>query len=84
MTLTQSVTQSWTYVSTDAPAYHTGHTINLAAQIAVLFLSVFGVFYCTWENKARAAGKRDHRLDGLSEDEKAGLGYRHPDFRYMV
>lgn len=75
---------SWTYIPSDAPAYKTGHTINLSGQIGVMTLAIFGILYCTYENKVRAAGKRDHRLDGLSEGEKAQLGYRHPEFRYMV
>lgn len=41
------------------------------------------ILYTKWENKQRDAGKRDHRLEGLSEDEIAVLGSRHPAFRYL-
>lgn len=78
------ITSSWSYTSSDAPAYRTGHSINLGGQIGVLVLATFGILYCTWENKARAAGKRDSRLVGLDEVERARLGSRHPEFRYMV
>jgi hypothetical protein len=37
-----------------------------------------------YENRARAAGKRDHRLEGLTEEEQEALGSRHPQFRYWT
>lgn len=74
----------WTYVSKDSPRYYTGHTINLCGQIGVFFLSIFGIFYCIYENRARAAGKRDHRLEGLTEEEQHALGSRHPQYRYWT
>jgi hypothetical protein len=74
----------WTYKQADAPKYYTGHTINLGGQIAAGCLAVFGIFYCMYENKARAAGKRDHRLEGLTEEEQIALGSRHPEFRYWI
>jgi len=75
---------SWTYVKSDGPKYHTGHTINLVGQACTVLLSIFGILYCSWENRQRAAGKRDRRLDGLSPQEEMDLGYRHPSFRYMT
>ncbi|KAI0896030.1 MFS general substrate transporter [Annulohypoxylon nitens] len=74
----------WAYLPNDGPAFPIGHTINLVAQIFVLFLSGFGIWYCVRENKIRARGGRDDRLIGLSEEEKVDLGYRHPDFRYIA
>ncbi|KAL0471107.1 major facilitator superfamily domain-containing protein [Neurospora intermedia] len=74
------IVATWTYVPSDAPKYHTGHTINLGGQIGVVCLSIFGILYCAWENRARAAGKRDHRLEGLTEEEQEQLGNRHPRF----
>jgi hypothetical protein len=47
-------------------------------------LTIFGILYCMYENKARAAGKRDHRLEGLTEEEQEQLGSRHPSFRYWT
>ena len=75
---------SWTYIQPDAPKYYNGHTINFVGQIAVFFLSIFGILYCARENRLRAAGKRDHRLEGLSEREQDELGYRHPRFHYWT
>jgi hypothetical protein len=72
-----------TYVPKDGPKYHTGHTINLVGQICVLIMACVGIVYSKWENRQREMGKRDHRLEGLNEDETRDLGYRHPDFRYI-
>ncbi|GAP84115.2 putative major facilitator superfamily protein [Rosellinia necatrix] len=74
----------WAYLPRDGPNFPMGHSINFAAQVVVLFLSSFGIFYCLRENRIRARGGRDHRLVGLTEEEKADLGYRHPDFRYIA
>ncbi|KAI0396139.1 MFS general substrate transporter [Xylariaceae sp. FL0594] len=74
----------WAYLPTDTPGFPIGHSINFAAQVATLALAVFGMLYCMRENRIRARGGRDDRLLGLTEQEKIDLGYRHPDFRYMV
>lgn len=78
-----AIVATWTYLLTDAPRYPIGHTINLVAQICVALLAAFGILYTMRENRLRAAGKRDHRLEGLSEEEQNDLGYRHPEFRYI-
>ncbi|KAK4245083.1 major facilitator superfamily domain-containing protein [Corynascus novoguineensis] len=78
------IVATWTYKKDDAPEYYTGHTINLCGQIATVFLASFGILYCMYENKARAAGKRDHRLEGLTEEEQEALGNNHPNFRYWT
>ncbi|KAM0813640.1 putative Major facilitator superfamily (MFS) profile domain-containing protein [Seiridium cardinale] len=74
---------TWAYLSRDAPDFHIGHSINLGAQFITLVLSLLGIAYCKWENRLRARGGRDHRLAGLTEEQQADLGYRHPDFRYI-
>ncbi|KAI1101960.1 MFS general substrate transporter [Jackrogersella minutella] len=73
----------WAYLPNDGPTFPIGHTINLVAQVFVLFLASFGIYYCVRENRIRARGGRDDRLVGLTEEEKVDLGYRHPDFRYI-
>lgn len=75
----------WTYIPKDAPGFHTGHTINIVGQSVTFCLATFGIFYCMRENRLRAQGKRDHRLEGLTEQEaQKKLGYKHPRFRYWV
>ncbi|KAK5074386.1 hypothetical protein LTR64_006469 [Lithohypha guttulata] len=78
------IVATWSYLVKDAPKYPIGHSINLSAQVVVLALASFGIVYCKWENRVRARGGRDHRLQGLSEQEKLDLGHHHPDFRYMA
>ncbi|KAF4443578.1 major facilitator superfamily transporter [Fusarium acutatum] len=75
---------TWTYLARDAPDFHTGHTVNACGQIAAVVVTTFGTLYCRWENKARDAGRRDHRLTGLTEAEQADLGHDHPDFRLLA
>ncbi|KAI1191444.1 major facilitator superfamily domain-containing protein [Nemania serpens] len=74
----------WAYLPSDGPNFPIGHSINFAAQVVALFLSIFGILYCMRENRLRERGGRDNRLVGLTEEEKADLGYRHPDFRYIL
>ncbi|KAH0422923.1 major facilitator superfamily protein [Colletotrichum camelliae] len=75
------IVATWTYTFKDAPKYFVGHTINLVGQSLAVLLALFGIIYCLYENRMRAAGKRDHRLDGRGEKEQVQLGYRHPSFR---
>jgi hypothetical protein len=74
---------TWAYLPGNAN-FPVGHAINFASQVVAMFLAIFGILYCMRENRIRARGGRDHRLVGLTEEEKADLGYLHPDFRYMI
>jgi hypothetical protein len=48
-------------------------------------LSLFGIAHCAYENRMRASGKRDYRLDGVTTEEaKLNMGHRNPEFRYML
>lgn len=74
---------TWCYLARDGPDYPIGHSINLGAQIIVMCLATFGIFYTKWENRLRARGGRDYRLEGLTDEQQQELGYRHPEFRYI-
>ena len=52
------------------------HSINLGAQCVVLGLTTFGVCYCLYENRLRAKGGRDYRLQGPTVEQIKDLGYR--------
>ncbi|KAL7271216.1 hypothetical protein RUND412_006042 [Rhizina undulata] len=78
-----AILSTWTYIPSDAPRYITGHSINLGAECCAAVISILLIFYCRRENRMRSLGKRDYRLQGLSEAEAMKLGYRHPEFRYM-
>ncbi|KAF8523418.1 major facilitator superfamily domain-containing protein [Gautieria morchelliformis] len=73
----------WTYLPNDAPNYHRGNSLNLAACSLVCVLAVIGVRYIHWENAKRDRGDRDRRLVGKSQEEIEELGSRHPAYRYQ-
>lgn len=73
---------TWTYLPSDAPRYQTGHSINLAMAATLLVMAAATTAYCRLENGKRDKGKRDHVLEGLSEEEQNKLGHFHPAFRY--
>ncbi|KAH8911972.1 MFS general substrate transporter [Coniochaeta sp. PMI_546] len=77
------VLSTWTYLSTDSPKFHIGHSINFSLQLVCFALAAFGLLHCKYENKIRALGRRDTRLEGLSEESIRRLGHKHPSFRYM-
>lgn len=72
---------TFTYLQKDAPRYTTGHAINIGVLCLSLFLSTTNILYCLRENRARATGKRDYRLQ---EGDEGMLGYRHPEFKYTL
>ncbi|KAM3068803.1 hypothetical protein ACMFMG_010971 [Clarireedia jacksonii] len=84
---------TFTYVSSDAPRYKTGHAINLGVLGLCLVVTSITMGYCKWENGVRERGGRDGRLLEGGEDREGGraglgrglgLGHRHPEFRYTV
>ncbi|KAM0746158.1 putative pantothenate transporter [Meredithblackwellia eburnea MCA 4105] len=81
---TGGIISVWTYISKDAPNYKKGNTLNLAGMIIVFALTAFTWAYMNWENKKRDNGDRDHRLEGLTEDQAAMLGHKHPKYRYRI
>jgi hypothetical protein len=72
---------TWSYLSKYAPNYVPGNALNLAGAIVMIIIAVCLVSWQRWENKQREAGKRDWKLEGLSEDEIQMLGSDHPHFR---
>ncbi|KAG0132863.1 major facilitator superfamily domain-containing protein [Tuber indicum] len=78
-----AILATWTYISSDAPKYTRGHSINLGGQACLALVALFGIFYTRRENALRDRGGRDGRLVGLAEGQARKLGYRHPEFRYV-
>jgi MFS family permease len=80
---------TFAYTPDQKPRYIRGHTISLAFVSLAWVLIAANVAYCMWENKARAAGKRQGNIEkyqalvdaGLT---KAPIGDRHPDFRFTL
>ena len=63
----------------NAPRYVIGYRTILGMSVAAAGLVIIYTAALMYENKARAAGKRDHRLSGPDAD---NLGDDHPSFRY--
>ncbi|KAJ7127847.1 hypothetical protein C8R44DRAFT_616316, partial [Mycena epipterygia] len=78
------IISTWTYISSDAPNYHKGNTLNLAGMAIVLVLTVATMVHMKWENTQRDRGVRDYRLVGLTPAEEAQLGHLHPKLRYKI
>jgi predicted MFS family arabinose efflux permease len=71
---------TFTYISTDAPRYITGHAINIGTLVLTLITTSYIMLYCKMENRKRERGERDERLAG----DVNLLGHRHPSFRYTI
>jgi hypothetical protein len=79
------VVSSNIYNAKDKPRYVTGHAIVLAYMFFCLFGgSVFMHVMLRRENALRKAGKRDHWLDGKSEEDVRYMGDERPDFLYTL
>ncbi|PNP85312.1 hypothetical protein FNYG_01371 [Fusarium nygamai] len=78
------VASTWTYLAHGATRFRTGHTIYLVLQCFCFCLASFGLAHCIYDNNYKAAGKRDKRIRGLTNEENLALGHRNPEFRYRV
>ena len=77
-----SIAGTWSYIATDAgTGYRIGNALNLATGSSVFIISALLVLWMLRENKARQAGKRDHRLQGKDVHL---LGSDHPSYRYII
>ena len=72
---------TFTYVSSDAPLFVTGHCLNIGMLALSIILSFITIMYVKIENRKRARGGRDSRL---ANGDEAMLGSRHPQFRYTI
>lgn len=68
------------YLTTDAPAYKTGHatSLSMVGMAALIYLGL--MFYYIGKNKQRARGDEDFKTDGLTEDAIEDMGDRNPRF----
>ncbi|CAE6448042.1 unnamed protein product, partial [Rhizoctonia solani] len=73
---------SWIYLPGDSPRYRIANSVQLGGQATFFVLVFILVIRNTRENRRRARGERDYRLNA-SEEEVARLGSRHPNFRLI-
>ena len=75
---------AWTFMPSDAPYYHVGNGLNLAAAGTILVVSSLTFGWMKRDNRRReevlAEGKE--RLGGMSEEEIENLDWIHPEFRW--
>lgn len=70
-------------------SYTVGHSINLAFNFTLLLMALCSLVWMKRENRARAKGLRDHRLEqrieGMTREEhEMHLGWDHPRFRFHM
>ncbi len=73
---------TWSYLPWDAPNYHIGNGLNLAAVCCVLIISTSVLFWMKWDNKRREARHVEEELAGMSQQEIQDLDWRNPAFRW--
>lgn len=74
---------SWIYLPSDAPRYPIANSVQIAAQGIFFILVVILILHNLRENRRRARGERDYRLNA-DENVVARLGSLHPKFRLIV
>ncbi|KAF7355303.1 MFS general substrate transporter [Mycena sanguinolenta] len=77
------------YTADQAPTYIRGHSVVLGFLILAWILTAINVWYCAWENKARAEGRRQGNITAYEElwnsgKTRAPIGDRNPDFRFTL
>ncbi|KAK4046980.1 hypothetical protein OIO90_006372 [Microbotryomycetes sp. JL221] len=79
-----SIVATWAYLPKYQPRYIPGNALNTAGALAAAAIAFVIMLYIKRENSLREQGRRDDRLEGLSQDEIEALGNRHPDFRLLL
>lgn len=73
---------TWSFLSFDAPNYHIGNGLNLAASSTSLITAIVLTFWMKWDNKKRDKIDVDAALAGLSEKQVEDLDWKHPGHRW--
>ena len=79
---TGGLVSTWSYIASDAPSYHIGHGLNLAAASMILISSTLALLWMNYDNKQRDKRDVDHELAGLSQEEIENLEWKHPAWRW--
>jgi MFS family permease len=73
---------SWAFLPWDAPNYHVGNGLNLAAASTILVTALATHVWMNYDNKKRAKRDVDEELRGLSQQEIEDLDWKHPGFHW--
>ncbi|KAG6008181.1 hypothetical protein E4U43_000201 [Claviceps pusilla] len=75
---------TWAFLSTDAPNYHIGNGLNLAAQTSICLIATGLYFWMKKDNKKRDAVDSVAVLRNKSAKEVVEMDWKHPDFRWKL
>ncbi|KAI0268207.1 MFS general substrate transporter [Gloeopeniophorella convolvens] len=80
---------TFVYTPGEAPKYIRGHSIVLGFVSLAWVFTAMNVLYCMYENRARAAGRRQSNITEYQALWDAGktrapIGDRHPAFRFIL
>ncbi|KPV77692.1 uncharacterized protein RHOBADRAFT_41688 [Rhodotorula graminis WP1] len=73
---------TWTFLPNAAPRYVPGNAFNLCGSSVMLFLAAGLWAWQVRENRAKANGRDDWRIEGKTQAEIEALGQKLPGFRY--
>ncbi|TNY19180.1 putative MFS transporter [Rhodotorula diobovata] len=73
---------TWTFLPKDSPRYVPGNAFNLCGSTVMLILSAGLWAWQVRENRAKAKGRDDWRIEGKTQAEIEALGQKLPGFRY--
>ncbi|KAK3342708.1 major facilitator superfamily domain-containing protein [Neurospora tetraspora] len=73
---------TWSFLPSDAPNYHIGNGINLAASGGTLVISLCLFIWMKRDNTKRELRNAEEELTGMSQQEIQDLDYKHPGFRW--
>ncbi|KAK2594295.1 hypothetical protein QQS21_008001 [Conoideocrella luteorostrata] len=79
---TGGLISSWIFLPWDAPDYHIGNGVNLAAASMIFIVGVLTHFWMVWDNNRRSGRDVDGELQGLTQKEIEDLDWKHPGFKW--
>ncbi|KAG6134584.1 hypothetical protein E4U28_005761 [Claviceps purpurea] len=75
---------TWAFVSTDAPDYHVGNGLNLAAQASICLIAIGLYIWIKRDNRRRETVNAAAVLEGKTLQEIQDMDWKHPDFRWKI
>ncbi|KAJ6781399.1 hypothetical protein PWT90_02236 [Aphanocladium album] len=75
---------AWSYLPFDAPNYHIGNGLNLAAAATVLVLSTVTLLWMKADNKRRLAVDVEEKLRDKTPQEIEDMDWTHPGFLWAL
>ena len=78
------VVSSNIYRAKDKPRFKLGHDVVLGYLSLAMVGTIVSLLYLSYENRARRAGKRDHRIEGKTKQEILDLGDHDPSYVYRL